>query len=529
MNKYQILLIVSPCLLLISCRESYPSIADPNANDVDEVVPSESEADLTPIMPTLSSPQFSFVTRAEGGGTGPFESWKEDHEHWLSADFHVFAYQTTNSYGGQVDMRLPENKDNNDSIDGQIGKKGASSTKLCLLYDRIMRVSDPQQGTIRFLKDTLINGYNRGVESDTTQTFYYRINGNTKKFNFFTFYADDAVQKEEGKFFKHFKDTITCRIKINGRQDIMHSFAYHKRQDYERQVEDLTGLLSKDQMNVLTAPDSYNQMLYSTVTGHRGINPIFRIRHLLSKFTVNVLGKKNTSGDASSNPSMDFRNIVISEIRFRTHSTGTMYVARDDWSRPVGSGKESGDEYERQVNAGEIIKWDSISNHLLATVLNNRRSIDGIEDPVYQHIPGYRTDSLFHVLSTDPTPSIKPILLPPVDSFYIELKGYFLNYLNGKNGLVLNPERPIIGYDFESKIKLSVAPYRFEPGKAYTINIYVYGLQHINIEALFGQPWIQVEKPIEIDEDSHENSKQIKYRNFTKIHKNINNNPIINP
>jgi len=30
-------------------------------------------------------------------------------------------------------------------------------------------------------------------------------------------------------------------------------------------------------------------------------------------------------------------------------------------------------------------------------------------------------------------------------------------------------------------------------------------LQHINIEELFGQPWIQVDQPIEIDEDSVEN------------------------
>ena len=81
----------------------------------------------------------------------------------------------------------------------------------------------------------------------------------------------------------------------------------------------------------------------------------------------------------------------------------------------------------------------------------------------------------------------------------------YLNYLNGQNGKVLNPETPYIEYNFESKIKLTVSPYRFEPGKAYTINIYVYGLQHINIEALFGRPWIQVDQPIEIDEDSVEN------------------------
>lgn len=525
MNRYRILLIVSSCLLLIGCRESYPSIADPNANEVDEVIPSESEADLTPIMPTLNSPQFSFVTRAEGGGTGPFESWDEDREHWLNADFHVFAYQTTNAFGGQVDMRLPENK--KDPIDGQNDKEGAFSTSPCLLYDRIMRVSDPMQGSVRFVEEGLDpNGYKRGTLSDASKTFYYRINDNTKKFNFFTFYADNAVQEEGGQFFKHYKDTITCRIKIDGSQDIMHSFAYHKRQDYERQVEDLTGILSKDQMNVLTAPDSYNQMLYSTVTGHRGINPIFRIRHLLSKFTINIQGRDSTE---TTKYSKDYLNIIISKVSFRIPSTGTFYIARDDWSRPVASGIESGEEYERQVNAGELIRWDAPGESLQATVLNNRRYIDGVEDTVYQKIFGYQTDSLFHVLTTERQSATVPILLPPVDSFYIDLSGYYLNYtyIDGKK--TLHPSEPILSYPFSSKVKLYVAPYRFEPGKAYTINIYVYGPQHIGIEALFGQPWIQVDKPIEIDEDSLENSRQIKRRNFTKIQKNINNNPIINP
>ena len=479
--------------------ESYPSIADPNANDVDEVIPSESEADLSPIIPTLNSPQFSFVTRsASYGGTGPFESWEEDREHWLGADFHVFAYQTSNTYGGQVDMTTTN--------DGQNGMEGAFSNSLCLLHDRIMRVSDPVQGSVIFVEEDIdSNGYKRGIISDQLQTFYYRISDNTKKYNFFTCYLDDAIQKVNGGFFKQYRDSITCRIRINGRQDIMHSFAYHKREDFERQVEELSDLLSKDQMNVLTAPDSYNQMLYSTVTGHRGINPIFRIKHLLSKFTVNVLGRMNTSGDTSSNPASDFHNIIISEIRFQVPGTGTLYIARDDWSRPVTSDDESGAEYERQVAAGDLISWDSTPNDIYASLLNMRRYVDGAEDPVYQVLPSNRPDSLFHVLTTIPVPSTKPILLPPVDSFYISLKGYYLNYLNGQNGKVLNPETPYIEYNFESKIKLTVSPYRFEPGKAYTINIYVYGLQHINIEALFGQPWIQVDQPIEIDEDSVEN------------------------
>lgn len=504
MNKYEVLLIVSFCLLLIGCRESYPSIADPNANEVDEVIPSESEADLTPIMPTLSSPQFSFVTRAEGGGTGPFESWGEDREHWLGADFHVFAYQTTNSYGGVVNMEATD--------DGQLDDKeknernGAFSDSPCLLYDRIMRVSDPQQGSVRFVNRIQdANGYNHGTSIDTI--YYYRINANTKKYNFFTFFADDAVQKENGSFFKRYKDNITCRIKINGRQDIMHSFAYHLRSDFEDQVEKLSGILSKDQMNVLTAPNSYYQMLYSTVTGHRGINPIFRIRHLLSKFTVNILGKElNESKGATDSLkiSEDFRNIIISEVRFCVPSTGTMYIARDEWGHPATSGKDLGEEYERQVANGELIIWDSSTDTLAATIHNNRRTINGEEDPVYQNIRNYQTKNLFHVLSTETDSSsiaIDPILLPPIDSFYIELKGHYLNYLKGQEGQ-LNPKEPILEYNLPpSLVKLSVAPYRFEPGKAYTINVYVYGYQHVNIVARLDKNWIQVDTPIIVDED----------------------------
>lgn len=498
MNKYEVFYIFTTCLVLGSCRESYPSIADPNANDVDEVFPSESEADLSPIMPTLNSPQFTFVTRAEGGGTGPFESWEEDPEHWLGADFHVFAYQTTNSYGGVVNMEATD--------DGQLDDKeknernGAFSDSPCLLYDRIMRVSDPKQGSVRFVnrfQDT--NGYNHGSSIDTV--YYYRINANTKKYNFFTFYADDAVQKEEGRFFKHYKDSITCRIKINGRQDIMHSFAYHQRSDFEQQVEKLSSMLSKDQMNVLTAPDSYNQMLYSTVTGHRGINPIFRIKHLLSKFTVRILGKESNE---SLKISEDFRNIIISEVRFCVPSTGTMYIARDEWGRPAASGKDLGEEYERQVANGELISWEPLTDTLDATVHNNRRLINGEEDPVYQNIKNYQTANLFHVLSTSSDSSsiaIDPILLPPVDSFQIELKGYYLNYLKGQEGQ-LNPNKPVLTYDLPpSLVKFSVAPYRFEPGKAYTINVYVYGYQHINIVADLDNHWIQVDEPVVVDED----------------------------
>lgn len=507
MNKYQILLIVSSCLLLISCRESYPSIADPNANDVDEVVPSESEADLTPIMPTLSSPQFSFVTRAEGGGTGPFESWEEDREHWLNADFHVFAYQTMNSYGGQVDMTTKS--------DGQHDKEGAFSTSPCLLYDRIMRISDPEQGSVHFINPA------SPQENEQNATFFYHLDGQNLKYNFFTFYTDNA---KVGSY-NHEKDAITCGIKIDGSQDIMHSFAYHDHSDFDKQVNSLSSVLKRDQLNVITASGSYGNLLYSTVAGHRGINPIFRIRHLLSKFNIKVRG----GNSESDSPDQDFRNIIITEVYFETLNKGILYVAKDEWGHLEND--SAGLSYEKQIAAGELIEWDKNQPDNLYVKIRNyqRNDMANIYEIIKDSLKSQNAP-FFHVNDTTLIPlSEKPILLPPLSSYIIHIKGYFINYLNGTHDL--NESEPLkkyhLGEEKGVEISLSVPPFHFQPGNDYTINITVYGLQHINIEATILPQW-QNGGSIEIDENSLENSRQIKRRNFTKIHKDI-NNPIINP
>ena len=529
--------------MLTACAESFPSILDENVQArPDEVVAQEQEADLSPIMPTLNAPQFSFVTR----GQGAFEAWDEDgrdasetqhvRDAWQNADFRVFAYQTTNKnlltgeWQGSVNM-----SETNDYQDE--GKAGAAnSSGLCLLYNRIMHVTDPYQGRVRFIGS--------GQEE---KTYYYRITNQDRKYNFFTYYADDAVQNPhlastyrsesytqvdaEGK--ERQRQQLTCPVKIDGSQDIMHAFAYHTRQKFENRVSELRDIqhLPKDQLNVLTSPDSYNQILYSTATGHRSINPIFQIRHLLSRFNVQVKGVNPSEQNAGEDS--DFRNLIITKVSFKSPTTGTLIIAKDEWGDPVEEGN-IGDSYERDVKDGALIRWDGVTSRLLEngrTVLQLGDNMGGklyapiITDKntaesaaLYATIPTsdptgicqrfWKEETPFHVSEEYPVLLTRSILLPPMESFDIELELYYLNYTDKGGYRHLNPDSPLMPYVIPATIKLSAEPLVFEAGSEYTINIYVYGLQHISVEAIFGAPWNHG-GTITVDEDALENTTVI--------------------
>ena len=540
MNKTYNILLICALPLLTACAESFPSILDENVQvRPDEVIAQEQEADLSPIMPTLNSPQFSFVTR----GQGAFEAWDEDgrdaaetqrvRDAWQNADFRVFAYQTTNrnllTGEGQGNVNLSETDDHQDE-----GKAGAANASgLCLLYNRVMHVTDPYQGRVRFI----------GADGEE-QTYYYRITNQDRKYNFFTYYADDAVQNPqltstykserytqvdaEGK--EHQRQQLTCPVRIDGSQDIMHAFAYHTRQKFEDRVSELKDIqhLPKDQLNVLTSPDSYNQILYSTATGHRSINPIFQIRHLLSRFNVQVKGVNPSEHDEGDDS--DFRNLIITKVSFKSPSTGTLTIAKDEWGDPVSEGN-IGDSYEREVKDGAIIRWDGVTSRLLengrtalslgqnmgsklyAPVITDKDTPDGaalyatipLSDPTGICQRFWKEETPFHVIETNPVLLTRSILLPPMESFGIELEVYYLNYTDKDGSRHLNPDSPLLSYVIPATIKLSAEPFVFEAGSEYTINIYVYGLQHISVEAVFGSPW-KHGGTITVDEDKLEDN-----------------------
>lgn len=546
MNRNSILVLVGCALLLTACAESFPSILDENVRvRPDEVVPQEQEADLSPIIPTLRAPQFNFVTRARLDTEGrPFDSWETDSKHWQDAKFHVFAFQTKNSYGGNVDMS--QTQDFQDE-----GRDGASKNSLCLLYDRIMHVTDPLSGRVRFVED---KGEYQGDVNDPEKTYYYRINGQNLKYNFFTYYADNAVTS--GYRTNADRTQLLCDIKIDGTQDILHAFAYHKRVDYDTFVSDLESQnLPKDFLNILTAPDSYNQLLYTSASAHRNINPIFNIRHLLSRFNVNVIGHYTTDNaeerKRKERDLSDFHNIIITDVSFEVPNKGTFLIADTVWGGWVEKEGNIGDSYTalleaggREEEYGGLIKWNrSQLEHLKAIMKSDKDAEEN--KAIYADIP--REDvrgraqefwkeetKTFRVKSEEPASLLEQsILLPPSRDIRIRLRGFALNYtqvalpkmdtqgnpVTDDNGnpvytysTELNQKEPLLSYELESVIKLGDPSKVFEPGKEYTVNIYVYGYQNVYIEALFGSKWEEGEyiPPVNADDDSDNNDNDDK-------------------
>lgn len=527
--------------LLTSCAESYPSIVDESVKArPDEVIPLEKEADLSPIMPTLSAPQFGFVTR----GDGPLEAWdvsgrdaaetERVQKQWRDADFRVFAFQTQNinlfshAIQGGVDMSQTDDKQ-------YLGKDGAmDASSRCLLFNRVMHVTDPYLGRVRFEGDSRLASES-GRPDDVT--FYYRMTGQDLKYNFFTYYADDAVSNpDQASTYKrgyyvdeqgNQRQQLSCRVNIDGTQDLMHSFAYHTREQYQDRIDNfLKENLPKDQLNILTSKDaqnplisSYNQILYSTATGHRSINPIFSLKHLLSRFNVSIKGQNTNSGSADE----DFRNIVITQVIFRSPSGGEFIIAKDSWGDAVEDGHDIGESYLRDLEAGQIIQWDDVEDRKLKVgkgVPLRAEIFTDKDDPesaaFYAQIP--KTDASgtaqrfwaeqtpFHVTKDTPVLLAKSIMLPPLESLSIELKGYFLKFTTTEDGQRrLHPTQPIIDYSVPATLRIAAEPQVFEPGKEYNITVYVYGLQHITVTVELGH-WVEGNdgNPIEVNKDGED-------------------------
>lgn len=532
MNRYTIIVLVGYALLLTACAESFPSILDENVQGrPDEVLPQEQDAELTPIMPTLRAPQFNFVTRARLDTEGrPFESWEKDEEHWRDAKFHVFAFQTTNSYGGEVNMN--QTQDFQDE-----GRGSVTMNSLCLLYDRIMHVTDPLSGRVRFVED---KGAYEGAMEDPEKTYFYRINGQNLKYNFFTYYADNAVTS--GYRTNADGTQLLCDIAIDGTQDILHAFAFHEREDYNNYVQQLVDQnLPKDYLNVLTTPDSYNQLLYTAAAAHRNINPIFNIRHLLSRFDVNVIGRYTTDNPEERKRNekdlSDFHNIIITDVSFEVPNKGTFLIADNDW----GGWTEGniGDSYTALLEAGAreeeyggLIKWNRSQMERLKAIMINDKDVEE-NKAIYAEIPSadmlgraqefWNAETKTFRIKSEEKASLleQSILLPPSNEITIRLKGFALNYTqvatpkvddkgnpvtDGNGNPVytyskeLNPKEPLLSYELESLVKLA-DPMVFEPGKQYTINIYVYGYQNVYIKALYGSEWKQGEEIPDVNHD----------------------------
>lgn len=459
MNKIKLILLISLPVLLWACEESYPSINEILPEHPDEVYPKEGEENLrVPIMPSMSDPQFSVVTR----GGGVFESWDKDPDRWKQAIFHLFAYSSPNKYN-------PSPANMTDRNDHQTDPNMNLGTS-CLLYDRTMRITNRIGDVQLFTTPDALNEYK----------FYYPINEQNRKYKFYCYYADDAAGDLE-----YSSDTLGVPITIDGYQDIMHSFAYHTKEEYNKFISNLD--TTHQATKVLTGGGMDN-MLYSTTSGHRGINPIFRINHMMSRFNIKVQGAGSEDGSIADG---DYRNVVITGVEIKSPYRGHLTIANDRWTEET---------YLQALNDRHVLWWDTITHYIPLRMFTD--SLTGARSSLYNDVnfPLKPGASHFTLKDKNPRDLGESMVLPAVKKLRVRLKSFYLNLVNDQGRLSLQPNQPVVYESPEYDVQLRDPSQSFEPGKEYTIAIYVYGIQTISIRAVLQDEWKEGGQ-IDIDPD----------------------------
>ncbi|MBR2318310.1 MAG: hypothetical protein IKA52_01375 [Bacteroidaceae bacterium] len=299
-NIFKILTILSVAIfsgtLVCGCHESYIS---PDYVSPYDDVPYETIIEGVPVIMAMSDPFFVSVSR----GMGAIASDNTNRE---KAIFNVYSFLTNNSVyeGGpdytrtyKVEEELPENE-----------------PMYCL-------IDDPETGMGAQMK--LVGDDVLSYVSNERQYFYSQRNQDYK-YNFFVYHIDDA--EINGGVVRE-KDNIHLDIRIDGTQDIMYGAA----DITQKQISDV----HKDQkwlLNRLYDKD----LVFSTITGHRAIHPVFEAKHAMSRFTFNLVGE-----DALKD------QVYIQDIYVMAQRDWRLTVAADDKSK-LGFPKPEEQGYVRE-------------------------------------------------------------------------------------------------------------------------------------------------------------------------------------
>lgn len=441
-------------VVLVSCEETYPALYKEEKTDIG--VPSENkEVGRVPIVLTMGDPQYELLTR----GTGAFEDYAIDAEHWRNADFRTFAFLTSNKHAKESDVDYTK-----------------KSLDAALLYDQRMRIADASL-QIQFLDENL-----------NQVTKYYNETHPQWRYNFFTYYADDC-QKYEGDAiaYKTDRKTVKVNVEIDGTQDIMHGFAYHTSEQFKDTIKALYGgdEAPSELKPLLDEDNDTLRYLYSTMAGHRGIHPVFHANHLLTRIDFKVKGVKSKDKDKDDAEMDNYQKIVVRKVVVENVPyKGTLMVANDDWKNP--SKYLEALKYEAKEEA-KVLTFDKSATKDIDVIMEKAPVTDTFdwleEDPIYQEQGPYTEENAqFHITSETSKTLGKAVLLPPCNRLLIRMEADFLdigkNAETGKLELKSKIKRLTVYYDVTYKKDDVVRA--FEGGHAYSVVINVYGVQKIN-------------------------------------------------
>ena len=425
----KILYIAVASIFLAGCRESYPVLNLEDEENIKEIYPENSESGRVPIVPTLTDPQFELITR----GVGAFGPWETDHEKWMNAEFHTYAL-------------LGSNRFSTSDSQGVIDYRNTDETHR-LLWDQKMKISGNDLN-VKFYDD---------LGHETTK--YYSISHQNWKYNFFTYYVDDIDVKGKENVTA---DEVKVTFDMDGSQDILHAVAYHTKEQFEEGIRNLTDNEDKP------LHEYREELLYTTMAGHRGLHPIFNVSHLLTRLDFMIKGAIATSGGEEGYKRIVVRSVTV-EVPGQSR-TATLTIAKDAWSDST--------VYKADLEANRVIEWKQDKTEQYTMKLAQRPVSEdydwGDEAKRYSE-----DDSQFHISDTKIAALGEPIMLPPSDLFKVMLYTDMLD-------MVPSTESPS-GYEIKKVISLAPIEYNvsykedepFMAGHAYTIIINVYGVQSI--------------------------------------------------
>lgn len=403
-----------------SCNESYIS---PDYVVPSDTIPYDPVMETVPVVMSMTDPAYVTLSRGMGPIAADRPTVKEN------AVFYVYSFLTNNyAYGGDIDYRktfvseqeLPEGEPMKCLIDDPATGKGAA-TKL--------------------MENDVLDFVNINIP------YYYSQRNQEYKYNFFAYHIDNAEVKEG---IVREKDNIHMDIKIDGTQDIITAAAGIK----DKQLTEIDANNEKWFLsNVLN-----RELVFSTLTGHRFIIPVFEAKHQMSRFVFNLIGE-----DAMS------ESIYIQDIYVMAHRDWNLTVASDDVSK-LG-----------MTMIGDREKLEKI--HLCDEV----GEVDGSKTNLEQYTYSVTQNELLANLGLG-------LLLPPRNNYDLYIKCTQLR--DGKE------YRYIAHYALTNRTVAedgTIVNRPFEAGRQYNVTMHVYGFQQIQL-SMDGLDW---GTPIDIyiDED----------------------------
>ena len=395
---------------MCGCNESYIS---PDYVVPTDTIPYDPVREVVPVIMSMTDPAYTTITRGSGAIAADRPETKD------GAIFYVYSFLTNNyAYSGEIDYT----------------KGFVPEEQLPLEEPMQCLIDDPETGrgaATRLMDNDVLDFVNLDIP------YYYSQKFQEHKYNFFAYYIDDA--EVDGSMVRE-KDNISMKIRIDGTQDIITATAGIK----ETQLSEINPNTEKWLLsNVLN-----RELVFSTLTGHRFIIPVFEAKHNFARFEFNLMGE-----DALSD------SIYIQDIYVMAHRDWDLTVAADDVTK-LGA-KMSG----KKEKLEKLHLCDEVGE------------IDGSKTNLEQYTYNVKQNELLANLGMG-------LLLPPRNSYDLYIKCAY----QAPNGKEYNY---IAHYALTNRTVAAdgtIQNLPFEAGHQYNVTMHVYGYQQIQL-SMDGLDW----------------------------------------